>query len=74
MSIQDMTRNTPLANVSLDTFAIVAAIVLHFYASEIDDHRGLDVAVQVAAIIISKCQQFDWAAHQKEMQLPKGEQ
>ena len=62
--------STPLKGVSLDTFAIVAAIV--FKDNDVDLTVGQ--AVKVAAELIAAVQQFDWAAHEKEMNLPKGEQ
>ena len=67
MSIQDMSHITPLVSVSLDTFALIAAILFR----ECGSIKG---TVNTAAALITACQQFDWAAHQKEMNLPKGEQ
>ena len=88
MSTADMSRkpDTPLATVSLDTFVIVAAIVFSIWdlsgtatgpassARNKDFDPALQDSIKMAAKIISWCQQFDWAAHQQEINLPKGEQ
>ena len=75
-----MSDDTPLKNVSLDTFATMAAIILGTHRKfetllDMEDWRNALVdAVMLSADLISLVQQFDWEAHDKEMDLPKGEQ
>ena len=68
MSIQDMSHNTPLATVSLDTFALMAAVIFTTGKYNYGD------SVHIASDLIGVVQRFDWDAHRKEMNLPKGEQ
>ena len=75
-----MSNGTPLKNVFPDTFAIMAAIILGTHRSfedliDREDWRSaLEASVGIAADLITLVQRFDWEKHEKEMQLPKGEQ
>ena len=74
-----MSDGTPLKNVSLDTFAIMAAIVLtHRRFEDLLDAEdwgnALEFSVGIAADLITLAQRFDWEKHEKEIELPKGEQ
>ena len=70
----------PLKNVFPDTFAIMAAILLgthpkfHNLLDVADWQDALQDAVMIAADLISLVQKFNWEEHEKEMNLPKGEQ
>ena len=74
-----MSNDTPLKNVLPDTFAIMAAIILtHRRFEDLIDAEdwgnALEFSVGIAADLITLVQRFDWEKHEKEMQLPKGEQ
>ena len=73
-----MSNDTPLKNVSMDTFAIVAAILFTWNRQDMLDQKdwldALGNSVMLAADLIALVQEFDWEKFKKEMQLPKGEQ
>ena len=70
--------DAPLKNVSLDTFAIMTAIIFTAHRQDMLDQKdwlmAMQEAVTISADLITLVQRFDWEKHEEEIELPKGDQ